>query len=418
MGRPAFVALCIALVACGARTATAVGVGDDRDGGSSDASVPCRRWTVAGPPVLVSTAPLASPDDGLGLGDAVAMPDGVLVSWSRIRLFGDEDGFVAVRKLRWDASPASDIQIATPEHVGFSGGLLAVGFGHAALLIEGPTGALVRPLNLDGSAAGPPVAIEARAWSSFVATPSGFEFLRTRSPNLLDVELVQLDATGALVHQSTLMTAAPKQSFGRYGWGRATLRDGTFVVTTRTTAYLDYHVVARHFDSQGSPLGPLQDAATLDIVSDGNFAVPVVPVTGGVLAAWSPMDAHVGEPLVVRPLLADGSPNGDAVVIAPDLTRSFVLAPESSGGALVAWTTLTSVPSPDGEVSLHLRALAPSGVPVGDDLVLPQLVPGKPGGGPRVVTDGSRGMLFFDASPVPQTGKQWRVYALPLACGP
>lgn len=410
----------LVLCACGARTAGSVGKHDAGSNGSDAAATEgnCVHWSLAGAAVVVSPPPPDFPDDDVGLADAIATPRGAIVAWTTPWI--DRPQTLITRRIAWDLATNGDARVVLgplAPNTGSGGSFsLATGHGHAAVSADLPSGPVVRPLTLDGAPNGTMVSVAAKRTSNLYPTESGFDlFVATKDGNYelgrLDVQ--KLDPSGASLERAKLFSN--EQWIGPYGWSRATLTDGTFIATTRTSTKSVFRVIGGHFDAKGLPLSPQQTIANLDIVSDGDFTTRIVPVTGGVLAAWTQVRQPLAEELVVQPLHLDASADGDASVFASIRGfDAFDLASDVSGNALLAWG-LRESPIDDAG-SLHLLELDPHGAPRNARIDLPQSTARTVSARSlRVVTEGKRGFVLYVGQ---ENDKPRRVYAQPLSCGP
>lgn len=342
--------------------------------------------------------------DAASLGES-----GAILAWSAY-----EAPAIDARRLGWDGGTDGPVHTALTYTEGSAEGLsLAAGHGLVALSTRTPHGLVVRPLASDGAPLGAVVTLGGEVPLTMRASDARFDlFVGNRKSSYFGrVDLVRLDPQGAELRRSPLFTTAERQWLANVSPGRATLPDGTFVAATRTLTDRVFQVVSRHFDADGTPVGPQQTLATLDVVQDGWLGVDVVPVAGGVLAAWQEVNPTASR-WVVQRLRNDGTPDGDAYPPPTPLEvgDSEALAPDVSGGALFVFTSLV-----ERGGSLHLLALGSDGRPRAAPLDPLEGTGIAPTTVIRLLTEGRRGLVVFTGG---ETGRLPSIYALPLECGP
>lgn len=404
-------ALAFLLAACGARTPLGT-----RDGGVVDVSAqdaasdaPQVRaectWALTGPPVQVSADPVVSGD--VRLEDAVPTTGGALVAWSAPSDVTHPKTAIA-RLVGFDLVSNGDehVVLGAPDvtspllYVS-----LASGHGHVAAVAWNGSHCVLRPITVDGASNGAMVDVVGSPCEGLEATSPGFD-LMFRKAGPPEVDLLALDAVGTPLAAGVPVFPAPPGTLGPTR--RATLVDGSFIAAAPADAQ---RVIATHRDAHGATLGAEQ------LVSQSTHIEPdmlsIAPVTDGALVSWIAFDAS-GAHVAVSPLRADASPLGGPLFVtsSPVVVSAIDLAPDATGGALLAWAGYGG----GLESGVNLVSLSAAGTPRGAPLLVPDPVPrGDLAGHVRLVTTGKQGLVFFE---VRTDTTPHRVYAAPLACTP
>lgn len=406
--------------ACGGRTppgGRAVVVGD---GGAADAPsdgpvvAPACGWSLMGVPVRVSGDPKPVAGD-VALEDAIPTTGGALVAWVTPGDLMNAQASVT-RLVDFDLASFGD------EHVILHGAgpaapLTTVSLAHApsGFAIAGYDGAgcAFHPITLDGASNGSLSHVDPRRCERLTGTAAGFDVLAqttladNRRP---DLDVVHVDTLGQAAGPPVrLFAAGPNETISASA--RAQRPDGTFVaaalrfLTTNPT----YRTLAtRAFAAGGAPIAP-----ETTLASNPQLIGPVamVPTAGGALAAWVAYDTqrgHVwaaaldrfGAPLAPPSLVADGETS----------ITALHLAPETNGGALVAWTEYAT----DGPSSVQVLVLDASAAPVSAPMRAPDPTPNaRYAPTVRVVATDTRGLLLFGAH---AASEPHRIWAAPLSC--
>jgi hypothetical protein len=266
---------------------------------------------------------------------------------------------------------------------------------------------VLRPITVDGASNGSMVEVVPSPCTGLEATSPGFDLLvrTTQVSGAVELHVLPLDPQGTPLASSVFVFGAGPGTIGAAG--RATLSDGSFVATA---TFDGGRVIASHRDAHAAPLG------NGHLVSQSPNLVPtmlsIAPVTGGAMVSWVAFDG-AGARVEVNPLRADASPLGEPLVAASSSipVTAIDLAPDVTGGALLAWVAYSPAAS-----SIQLQPLSAAGTPRGAPLVVPDPVPGaRFAPGVRVVTTDKKGLLLLEAR---SETTLHRVYAAPIACAP
>ncbi len=172
------------------------------------------------------------------------------------------------------------------------------------------------------------------------------------------ISLQRFDALGqkiggeVLVNTSTLNRQSDSKAVG--------LSDGGYVVAWQTDANSTIDVVARRFDSDGTPLG---DEFPLSSNANGYEYQPSLSSlsTGGFVSVW-----HVSGNVIARVFGADGAPVSDDINITPGSSFSDIrteVTELTDGKILVTWAKLENGGS-TGPNEVYARILDSNGTPL------------------------------------------------------
>ena len=379
-------ALACLLVACGARTELG-GAHHDVDAGAGTCSAPpaapprpCSAWQAGSPQTL-------EPSGAGSVAGAIAGECGVLVTWYTAtftsiawttRLVDFNGAPLAAPK----AHPSLAAQTSASAVIS-----LAYDGSRIGALEDDETGCHFLTMGSDGSEVGAPLALGTSPCLALASQGGRWTFLRDTNAET-PVSLVTLQ--GSSTSESMLSTPGPQVI-----WDRLVFPDGSFLLDTFfEDASGQYTNWLGPFDASGAALGPQipvagYDSAPVQLVRAGNAA----------MAAWWWSS--------IRTLPVDelGHATGPAQTVSTDspvYEMSLFAAPD--GDVLVTWILL----EPNGDMSLHARALATDGTPRGPaTLLAPQVSSAVVRG--AIESTGARALLAV-------TARDGSIEALPLTC--
>jgi len=288
------------------------------------------------------------PNSAIDISDVLANGCDVLVAWYTTTASRPRGLAWSTRVLAFDGSPRTEVQTHPAlAAVTESGGEMSLATNRANIagLVTDETGCRFVPLAANGADAGDTVREGPNRCLGLAAESDGFSYLTTSTQGGTPVDLVRVDARGAVRDRTTLVVPAK-----RAAWARFNFEDGSFVVNTfredpQTGNYTDW---LQHFAAQGAPLAPERD------VGANTAPVQVASTATGLLAAWSWSSVDLA------PLTRNGVMAGalQSVPLAgPLYGLSLVSVP--NGDAMLFWTENTRA----NDFNLFVQAIAPDGTP-------------------------------------------------------